>query len=196
MCYQISLYKEANSASGNEADLPQEVLPDLYVRQTQQSDNCQTLEGAQKAEIDNITVKTQSTGKKYSFDIPTKEEDDLSSLASSYKDESVDSGLEIASGYVSQMANSVVVVDDDGQGEFSLSEGVYDLDSDVGSSSDMDYNLSSTNASNLDYVDSDKWPTQSNEPCSNTYNDGGFYIDLDDVQTHPKFGSTSNYIQA
>ena len=193
MQYQISLDEEANSALGNEVDLPQEVPPDLYVRQTQQSDSSQTLEVAQKAEVDDTTV---NTGEEYSSDIPAKEEDDLSSLASSYKDESVDSGLEIASGYVSQMANSVVVVDDDGQGEFSLSEGVYDLDSDVGSSSDMDYNLSSTNASNLDYVDSDKWPTQSNEPCSDTYNDGEFCIDLDDVQTHPKFGSTSDYVQA
>ena len=193
MQYQISLDKEANSALGNEVDLPQEVPPDLYVRQTQQSDSSQTLEVAQKAEVDDTTV---NTGEEYSSDIPAKEKDDLSSLASSYKDESVDSGLEIASGYVSQMANSVVIVDDDGQGEFSLSEGVYDLDSDVGSSSDMDYNLSSTNASNLDYVDSDKWPTQSNEPCSDTYNDGGFCIDLDDVQTHPKFGSTSDYVQA
>ena len=196
MCYQISLDEEANSALGNEVDLPQEVPPDLYVRQTQQSDSSQTLEVAQKAEVDDTTVKTQSTGEEDSSDIPANEEDDLSSLASSYKDESVDSGLEIASGYVSQTGNSVAIVDNDCHGEFSLSEGVYDLDSDVGSSSDMDSNLSSTNASNLDYVDSDKWPTQSNEPCSDTYNDGGFCIDLDDIQTHPKLGSTSDYIQA
>jgi len=215
MHYQISVGREMDIASNkNEADFSQEIS-NSYVRQSQHCDSSGSQEDIQEAEIDKLYHK-KAMNEKYSVDVVvetqiaeeelqqdvsemlTTEEEDLSSLASSYRGEPIDRGIEMTEGYIPQMAanGGSVIADDCGQVEFSLFEVVvYDLDSDVESGTDMDKNSNSTSASKSGYIGSDSWPVQNCEPFSDDC-PGRFSIDLDDLQTHTELSPTSDYIKA